>query len=135
MPRKVDLPGMDEVLVQMEENVITSDWVVIFSLLQPKAHQTKGLVSVPGSSSEAELLLETARAEWRLRKIQKQCADQLFQWNQLRLEYSRVQVQRAERHVLEAETHIGRARMVIRRYGYPSGFDIMGDDGTCKRCN
>ena len=78
------------------------------------------------SSTEAELLLETVRAELKLRGIQKQLADQQVQCNLLQLEYSRLQVQRVERHLLEVEGHVGRARLVIRRCGYVSGSAEFG---------
>ena len=81
----------------------------------------KGVVSLPDSSNEAELLLETARAEFKLRRIQKQLADQQVQCNLLRLEYSHLQVERVERYLLEAEGHVGRARLVMRQCGYSSG--------------
>jgi len=89
----------------------------------------KGIVSLPDSSTEAELLLETARAEFKLWRIQKQLADQQVQCNLLRLEYSRLQVQRMERHLLEVEGHVGHVRLVTRRCRYASGSSESGHNG------
>lgn len=76
---------------------------------------------MPSSSDEADLLLEAVRAECQLRKIQKQHADQLVLCSLLRLQYSRLQVQRAEKDLLEAEGQVGQTRLVVRRCGYASG--------------
>ncbi|KIK11952.1 hypothetical protein PISMIDRAFT_19100 [Pisolithus microcarpus 441] len=65
----------------------------------------KGIVSLPNSSTEAELLLETARAECKLHKIQKH----------------HLQVQCIEQHLLEVEGHVGRAWLVIRQSRYAPG--------------
>ncbi|KAI5981496.1 hypothetical protein EDD15DRAFT_2196019 [Pisolithus albus] len=120
-----DFPEANGIIFRMEE---TGEWVssnrLDFSAFVAACAQLtrlKGIVSLPNSSTEAELLLETARAECKLRKIQKQFADQLVRCNLLRLEYSRLQVQRVEQHLLEAEGHVGRARLVIRRSGYAPG--------------
>ncbi|KAI5999610.1 hypothetical protein EDD15DRAFT_2193652 [Pisolithus albus] len=120
-----DFPEANGIIFRMEE---TGEWVssnrLDFSAFVAACAQLtrlKGIVSLPNSSTEAELLLETARAECKLRKIQKQFADQLVRCNLLRLEYSRLQVQRVEQHLLEAEGHVGRAWLVIRRSGYAPG--------------
>lgn len=130
------ISGLHEINVngmffQMEESAdaTTGIWVsaATFLCVQLTGY-LKGVIPFPNTPSEAELLLKTVRAECKLRKSQKECADQLVQYNMLRLEYSRLQVQQAEQHLLEAETHVGRARLVIRRCGYPSGFGTGSDD-------
>ncbi|KAI6028036.1 hypothetical protein BKA83DRAFT_4123871 [Pisolithus microcarpus] len=63
--QELDLLDVDSILLRMEE---TSEW---------------GIVSVPNSTPEADLLLETARAQCKLCRIQKQLADQLVQCNLL----------------------------------------------------
>ncbi|KAI6018498.1 hypothetical protein PISMIDRAFT_96743, partial [Pisolithus microcarpus 441] len=54
------------------------------------------IISVPNSTTEADLLLETAKAQCKLCRIQKQLADQLVECNLLQLEYSCLQVQQVE---------------------------------------
>ena len=73
----------------------TGKWVsgtVFTFVLNPPS--LKSIVSAPDSSTEAELLLESAQAKCKLRRIQKQLADQQVQCDLLQLEYSRLQVQR-----------------------------------------
>lgn len=107
--------------------------LVVFRLSDSPNSKGSSSSSAPNSPYEADLLLKTARTECKLRKMEKQCADLLVRYNSLRLQYSRVQVQRAERHLLEAERDVGRTRLTIRRCGYGSGFgtdDLDNLDGT-----
>ena len=78
------------------------------------------MIPVPHDSTEAQLLLATARAECRIRITEKDLADQVVQRDILRLQYSRLQVARAHQNVLAAELHVGRIRLVVRKCGYVS---------------
>ncbi|KAI6017343.1 hypothetical protein PISMIDRAFT_116204, partial [Pisolithus microcarpus 441] len=79
------------------------------------------IISVPNSTTKADLLLETAQAQCKLHRIQKQLVDQLVECNLLQLEYSHLQVQWVEQHLLEAEGHVGQVWLVIRQSGYTLG--------------
>ena len=125
-PSRCPPPNMDSILLRMEQ---TGEWVSssLFWFFSSHSHLRsihrilKGIVSLPDSSNKAELLLETAQAEFKLRRIQKQLANQQVQCNLLWLEYSHLQVEWVEQHLLEAEGHVGRARLVMRQCGYSSG--------------
>ena len=73
---------------------------------------------MPHNITEAQLLLETARADCQIRVTERALANQLVQRDMLRLEYNRLQVAQAHQNVLAAELHIGRVRLVVRKSGY-----------------
>ncbi|KAI6012164.1 hypothetical protein PISMIDRAFT_115183 [Pisolithus microcarpus 441] len=61
---------------------VSSNYFQVFSI-HVRLTNLKGIVLVPDSSTDAVLLLETARAQCKLCEIQKQLADQLVQCNLL----------------------------------------------------
>ena len=75
-------------------------------------------IPTPDNTLEAHLLLETAISDCKVRHIQKSLADQVVHCDQLQLQYSRLQVEKALSNLTTAELHIGRVRMVMRRSGF-----------------
>ena len=67
---------------------------------------------------EAHLLLETAISNCKIRRIEKSLADQQVRRNALQLHYSRLQVEKAQSKLADAELHVGRVRMIVRHSGY-----------------
>ena len=75
-------------------------------------------IPTPDNSLEANLLLETAISNCKVRYIQKSLADQVVHHDQLQLQYSRLQVEKALSKLMAAELHVGRVRMIVRRSGF-----------------
>lgn len=76
------------------------------------------MVPSPDNVTEANLLLETAVSNRKIRRIQKYLADQLVHRDALQLRYSRLQVEKAKSKLTTADLHVGRVRMIVRRSGY-----------------
>ena len=76
------------------------------------------MVRIPDSMVKAHLLLETAISNCKIRRIEKSLADQLVRHDALQLHYSRLQVEKAESKLADAELHVGQVQMVVRRSGY-----------------
>lgn len=68
--------------------------------------------------AEANLLIETAVSNRKIRHIEKSLADQLVHRDALQLRYSRLQQEKARSKLTTAELHVGRVRMIVRRSGY-----------------
>ena len=86
-------------------------------------------IATPDNILEAHLLLETAVSNCKVRHIQKSLADQVVHRDQLQLQYSRLQVEKALSRLTAAELHVGRVRMVVRRSGFSP--DYRESHPTC----
>ena len=75
-------------------------------------------IPTPDNTLEAHLLLETAISNCKVRHIQKSLADQVVHHDELRLQYSRLQVEKALLNLTAVELHIGRVHMIVRRSGF-----------------
>ena len=80
--------------------------------------QESSTIPSPDNLVEAHLLLEMAISNCRVQHIQKTLADQLVHRNELQLQYSRLQVDKAMSKLTTAELHVGRVCMIVRRSGY-----------------
>lgn len=80
--------------------------------------QESSTIPSPDNLVEAHLLLEMAISNCRVQHIQKTLADQLVHRNELQLQYSRLQVDKAMSKLTTAELHVGRVPMIVRRSGY-----------------
>ena len=86
-------------------------------------------IATPDNILEAHLLLETAVSNCKVRHIQKSLADQVVHRDQLQLQYSCLQVEKALSRLTAAELHIGRVRMVVRCSGFSP--DYRESHPTC----
>ena len=80
--------------------------------------QESSRIPPPDNLTEAHLLLETAISNCRVQYIQKSLTDQLIHRDALQLQYSRLQVEKAESKLTAAELHVGRVHMIVRCSGY-----------------
>ncbi|KIJ11429.1 hypothetical protein PAXINDRAFT_15724 [Paxillus involutus ATCC 200175] len=85
---------------------------------KPDIHSSTSTIPAPDDLVGAHLLLETACSDHQICLIEKTLADQLVCRDVLRLQYSRLQVEKAELNLSTVELHIGRVHMVVRRSGY-----------------
>ena len=86
-------------------------------------------IATPDNSLEAHLLLETAISNCQVQHIQKTLADQVVHRDQLQLQYSHLQVEKALLKLTAAELHVGQVRMVVRHSGFT--LDYREPHPTC----
>ena len=89
----------------------------LISGIQPEVHGVS-TIPTPDDKLEAHLLLETAISDCKVRHIQKSLADQVVHRDQLQLQYSCLQVEKALSRLTAAELHVERVRMIVRRSGF-----------------
>ena len=89
----------------------------LISGIQPEVHGVSTILT-PDDKLEAHLLLETVISDCKVQHIQKSLADQVVHRDQLQLQYSRLQVEKALSRLTAAELHIGRVCMIVRRSGF-----------------
>lgn len=80
--------------------------------------QESSRIPPPNNLTEAHLLLEMAISNCRVQYIQKSLMDQLVHHNALQLQYSWLQVEKAELKLTTAELHVGQVCMIVRCSGY-----------------
>ncbi|KIM55810.1 hypothetical protein SCLCIDRAFT_133823, partial [Scleroderma citrinum Foug A] len=86
-------------------------------------------IPTPDNMLEAHLLLETAISDCKVRHIQKSLTDQVVHRNELRLQYSRLQVEKVLSNLTAVELHIGQVCMIVRHSGF--SLDCREPHTTC----
>ena len=86
-------------------------------------------ITTPNNILEAHLLLEMAVSNCKVQHIQKSLADQVVHRDQLQLQYSRLQVEKALSRLTAVELHVGQVCMVVRHSGFSP--DYRESHPTC----
>jgi hypothetical protein len=74
--------------------------------------------SMPETSEEASYLLEMARADLEVRRLEKDLAERLLHQFRMRKHHLRLQAKRAKRNFGDAEANVGRTRALVVRCGF-----------------
>lgn len=92
------------------------------------------IVLSPGTSTEAHLLLEAARADREVRLTRKNLALQIVHRNTLVLQYNRLLLDKAHEDLRTADRFIGHVRFVIRKSGLPVTvqYAMQGDSSATR---
>ncbi|KAG1833229.1 hypothetical protein DFJ58DRAFT_723499 [Suillus subalutaceus] len=74
--------------------------------------------SMPETSEEASYLLEMARADLEVRRLEKDLAERLLHQFRMRKHHLRLRAKRAKRNFGDAEANVGRTRALVVRCGF-----------------
>jgi hypothetical protein len=74
--------------------------------------------SIPETSEEAFYLLEMARADLEVRRLEKDLAERLLHQFRMRKHHLRLRAKKAKRNFGDAEANVGRTRALVVRCGF-----------------